>query len=36
VLGTPTIFIDGVVHRGPYDAASLLEEVTAHDRVHPS
>src|SRR3954470_12297218 len=22
VLGTPTLFIDGVVHRGPYDAAS--------------
>jgi protein-disulfide isomerase len=29
VLGTPTLFIDGVVHRGPYDAASLLQEVTA-------
>ena len=28
VLGTPTMFIDGVVHRGPYDAASLLQEVT--------
>lgn len=28
VLGTPTLFIDGVVHRGPYDAASLLQEVT--------
>jgi protein-disulfide isomerase len=25
VLGTPTLFIDGVVHRGGYDAASLLE-----------
>jgi NhaA family Na+:H+ antiporter len=25
VRGTPTLFIDGVVHRGPYDAASLLE-----------
>jgi protein-disulfide isomerase len=25
VLGTPTLFIDGVVHRGPYDAATLLE-----------
>jgi protein-disulfide isomerase len=25
VLGTPTLFIDGVVHRGPYDAASLLQ-----------
>jgi len=28
VLGTPTLFIDGVVHRGSYDADSLLEEVT--------
>ena len=27
VLGTPTLFIDGTVHRGPYDAASLLQEV---------
>jgi len=25
VLGTPTLFIDGVVHRGGYDASSLLE-----------
>ena len=25
VLGTPTLFIDGVVHRGAYDAAALLE-----------
>jgi protein-disulfide isomerase len=25
VRGTPTLFIDGVVHRGRYDAASLLE-----------
>ncbi|MDP9221883.1 MAG: DsbA family protein [Actinomycetota bacterium] len=25
VRGTPTLFIDGVVHRGPYDAATLLE-----------
>jgi protein-disulfide isomerase len=25
VLGTPTLFIDGVVHRGGYDAAALLE-----------
>ena len=24
VLGTPTLFIDGVVHRGGYDVASLL------------
>ena len=28
VLCTPTMFIDGVVFRGPYDAVSLLEEVT--------
>jgi hypothetical protein len=27
-LGTPTMFIDGVVHRGSYDAATLLQEVT--------
>jgi protein-disulfide isomerase len=25
VLGTPTLFIDGVLHRGGYDAATLLE-----------
>jgi protein-disulfide isomerase len=25
VMGTPTLFIDGVVHRGGYDAATLLE-----------
>jgi protein-disulfide isomerase len=25
VLGTPTLFIDGAVHRGSYDAATLLE-----------
>jgi protein-disulfide isomerase len=25
VIGTPTLFISGVVHRGAYDAASLLE-----------
>ncbi len=24
VLGTPTLFIDGVVHRGGYDPATLL------------
>jgi protein-disulfide isomerase len=24
VLGTPTLFIDGVVHRGSYDLATLL------------
>jgi protein-disulfide isomerase len=28
VLGTPTLFIDGIVHRGPHDAATLLQEVT--------
>jgi protein-disulfide isomerase len=25
VLGTPTLFIDGVLHRGGYDAATLWE-----------
>jgi hypothetical protein len=25
VRGTPTLFIDGVVHRGAYDPATLLE-----------
>jgi protein-disulfide isomerase len=28
VRGTPTLFIDGEVHRGPHDAATLLQEVT--------
>jgi protein-disulfide isomerase len=28
VHGTPTIFIDGVVHRGSYDASSLQQVVT--------
>ena len=28
VLGTPTLFIDGAVHRGPYDAPALLEVLT--------
>ncbi|HEX9353123.1 MAG TPA: DsbA family protein [Streptosporangiaceae bacterium] len=28
VQGTPTLFIDGVVHRGSYDAATLLEALT--------
>jgi protein-disulfide isomerase len=27
VRGTPTLFIDGVVHRGSYDAATLLREL---------
>jgi Na+:H+ antiporter, NhaA family len=25
VAGTPTLFLDGVVHRGAYDTATLLE-----------
>ncbi len=28
VRGTPTLFIDGVVYRGAYDASSLLETMT--------
>jgi protein-disulfide isomerase len=28
VQGTPTLFIDGVVHRGVYDAATLMEVLT--------
>jgi protein-disulfide isomerase len=28
VQGTPTLFIDGVVHVGPYDASSLLNALT--------
>jgi protein-disulfide isomerase len=28
VLGTPTLFIDGVVHEGGYDAATLIEALT--------
>jgi hypothetical protein len=28
VRGTPTLFVDGVVHRGAYDAASLLGALT--------
>jgi protein-disulfide isomerase len=28
VRGTPTLFIDGVVHHGSYDSASLLEALT--------
>jgi protein-disulfide isomerase len=28
VRGTPTLFIDGVVHHGGYDAGSLLEALT--------
>ena len=29
VLGTPTVFIDGVVHLGGYDAATLMEALGA-------
>ena len=29
VAGTPTLFIDGVVHRGGYDAAALLEALAS-------
>jgi protein-disulfide isomerase len=29
VRGTPTLFIDGAVHRASYDAATLLEAVAA-------
>ena len=28
VQGTPTLFIDGVVHRGGYEAAALMEALT--------
>jgi protein-disulfide isomerase len=28
VRGTPTLFIDGIVHHGSYDAAGLLEALT--------
>jgi protein-disulfide isomerase len=28
VRGTPTLFIDGIVHRGAYDAPSLLEALS--------
>jgi protein-disulfide isomerase len=27
VTGTPTFFIDGVVHRGPYDIETLLKAI---------
>jgi hypothetical protein len=29
VLGTPTLFIDGVLHLGPYDASSLLQALAS-------
>lgn len=28
VWGTPTLFIDGVVYRGPYDASTLVEALS--------
>ena len=28
VLGTPTIFLDDVVHLGPYDSATLIEALS--------
>jgi protein-disulfide isomerase len=29
VLGTPTLFIDGIVHRGGYDPPTLLTALAA-------
>jgi protein-disulfide isomerase len=29
VRGTPTLFINGTVHRGPYDTAALLEAISS-------
>jgi len=31
VLGTPTLFIDGVVHRGGYDPRTLLPALPTSD-----
>ena len=31
VRGTPTLFIDGMAHRGSYDAAALLEALAARE-----
>jgi hypothetical protein len=28
IRGTPTLFLDGVVHRGGYDTATLLDALT--------
>ena len=36
VRGTPTLFIDGVVHLGGYDAATLTEALTRPDPKEPS
>ena len=35
VTGTPTFFIGGVLHRGSYKAAALLEILAAHPQVAP-
>ena len=32
VRGTPTLFIDGTVHRGGYDASSLLAALSGTPR----
>jgi Na+:H+ antiporter, NhaA family len=32
VLGTPTLFINGRVHRGSYDVATLLLELATRSR----
>jgi protein-disulfide isomerase len=34
VLGTPTLFIDGVVHRGGYDPATLLAALADEHDLH--
>jgi protein-disulfide isomerase len=31
VLGTPTLFIDGAVHQGGYDASTLIAALGGHD-----
>ena len=36
VTGTPTLFIDGVVHRGSYTAAALLEVLAPRLQAWPS
>jgi protein-disulfide isomerase len=35
VRGTPTLFIDGLVHRGAYDATALLEVLARSARSNP-
>ena len=34
VQGTPTLFIDGTVYRGPYDAATLMEALAVRTTRH--